>query len=504
MATTAEWRWRPGQERVAHAILDAMLTSTRVLIEAYPGIGKTRAALWACSASDTDAIILVRTRNEASVYVSEARKMSLVVIPLLARYGFCPVFRHVPRSIFYDLCRRIRSSNICNYYNNTVWRLFRSETIELVLDMASKCSSIEEIAERLVENNRCPFTASLMASKCAKFVVATYPYYLDESIRETVFSEIARERFTIFDEVHTLFTEYISRFRFLDLGEALATLRTAYRALRKVAKRNPDQFEYVLNMVARGIEAAKLLMDRDRRRKRRVSLYDAASEVEEALSEVLDASISFTHGGFLAVPAKLEVPETFAGMSAYIPKTLAKLGLSARTVEVPPPQPLVKARIVSGVTTRYRDMDEEMETRIGRELESILRTCERPTLVVFPSKRVAEEIARRIELDLLRFAAWRGDPSLEDPIHVDVAGGRLAEGVNVPYRAIIVVGLPYPSPSPAMKAVISRLGFEAAEDVMKIRLLQALGRGTRAGARAWILDERAHNLELPSWIEVEE
>ncbi len=152
------------------------------------------------------------------------------------------------------------------------------------------------------------------------------------------------------------------------------------------------------------------------------------------------------------------------------------LGPDARCVDVPSHFPSENCRYVydPSVSTRYEDLHEDpralprLADRVGRVLEALPGK----TAVFFPSfelmRKVLEaglqsqlppnpflEYARLPTTDLWRsIEGWKSDP--HSSVLVGVAGGRLAEGVDYPETdldAVVLVGIPYPTPSAKRRAL---------------------------------------------------
>jgi DNA excision repair protein ERCC-2 len=186
----------------------------------------------------------------------------------------------------------------------------------------------------------------------------------------------------------------------------------------------------------------------------------------------------------------------------------------------PSPFPPERRRVVyaDGVTTRYEELtrDPEAVGRLREEVRRLLASCRRNTLFLFPSyglmelfldlagdSRAPVYVERRGmgQGELMRaLDSFRRSPS----VFFAVVGGRVSEGLDFPDReleVVVMVGIPYPKPTAAMRALISYYDWKFGKGweygvlaPTTRRILQGIGRLIRSeGDRgiAVILDRRA-------------
>ncbi len=186
----------------------------------------------------------------------------------------------------------------------------------------------------------------------------------------------------------------------------------------------------------------------------------------------------------------------------------------------PSPFPSENLRVVylDGVTTRYEDRmtDPRVLERLKEEVRYLLTSCNRNTLVLFPSyeqlssyEDIAKEARVPIHMEergmdqakLMRtLDAFRSSTSA----FFAVAGGRVGEGLDFPNReleVVAIVGIPYPKPTAALRALVNyydwkfQRGWEYVVHAPATRrLLQSIGRLIRSETDrgiAIILDRRA-------------
>lgn len=151
------------------------------------------------------------------------------------------------------------------------------------------------------------------------------------------------------------------------------------------------------------------------------------------------------------------------------------IGLSSKITfrKYPSPFPPENRKVVytPGLTTRWQDLknDPSMKTRLEKTIADLCNSVDKNTLVFFTSynsmssmrgyleshiqKRLYWEESRNAQRNASNLAAFR---SRRDGVLFCVMGGKFAEGIDFPGEELcfaIVVGIPYPPPSPEMKAM---------------------------------------------------
>jgi DNA excision repair protein ERCC-2 len=178
--------------------------------------------------------------------------------------------------------------------------------------------------------------------------------------------------------------------------------------------------------------------------------------------------------------------------------------------------------IISGFTTRFEARDEAMIQRIQRIITEVVekaRSYGWGVLVYFPSYELLEWTKETITADLIlweaRGASQEGVDSLVREftsrqgglVLCAVAGGRLAEGVDLPADLVIILGVPFSPPTPRQERLIRRLS-EAVGDKEKAwkyamalpavwKTIQAAGRAVRGPENSTIVllvDDRYRSL----------
>jgi Rad3-related DNA helicase len=178
--------------------------------------------------------------------------------------------------------------------------------------------------------------------------------------------------------------------------------------------------------------------------------------------------------------------------------------------------------ITTGITTRFEARDEVMVERVQRLLLTVAeksRAHSWGVLVFFPSYELLEWVKETITAEPIlweaRGASQEGVDSLVREftsrqggrVLCAVAGGRLAEGVDLPADLVVIVGVPFSPPTPRQERLLKRLS-EVVGDKGKAwryamalpavwKVVQAAGRAVRRpedSAVVLLTDDRYSNL----------
>jgi len=170
------------------------------------------------------------------------------------------------------------------------------------------------------------------------------------------------------------------------------------------------------------------------------------------------------------------------------------------------------------VTTKYNTLNEDEVKKISDIILKIVSTIRKNAIVYFPSYSLLERVNSYIDMpDILREKKNIGQENFMDMVRefrsggrlmFSVAGGRASEGMNFPgnqLELIIIVGIPYPKPDAANKALFDyyerrySAGWEYSVTIPAVvKIRQEIGRLIRSSrdiGAAVILDKRARNLK---------
>jgi Rad3-related DNA helicase len=182
--------------------------------------------------------------------------------------------------------------------------------------------------------------------------------------------------------------------------------------------------------------------------------------------------------------------------------------------------------IMSGFTTRFEARDEAMIERIHRLLTEVTKKARAHSwgvLVFFPSHELLEWTKETMTADDSIIILWEARGASQEEVDslvreftsrqgqgrvlCGVAGGRLAEGVDLPADLVVIVGVPFSPPTPRQERLIRRLS-EAVGDKEKAwkfavalpavwKVVQAAGRAVRGpedSAIILLVDDRYSSL----------
>jgi Rad3-related DNA helicase len=168
--------------------------------------------------------------------------------------------------------------------------------------------------------------------------------------------------------------------------------------------------------------------------------------------------------------------------------------------------PDVTVYLVSGLTTKFEARDEVMIERVQRLLTEVAEKARSHgwgVLVYFPSYELLEWTKETMEATTAEIL-WEARGASQEEVDslvreftsrqggrvlCAVAGGRLAEGVDLPADLVVIVGVPFSPPSPRQERLLKRLS-EVVGDKEKAwryamalpaiwKVVQAAGRAVR-------------------------
>jgi DNA excision repair protein ERCC-2 len=186
--------------------------------------------------------------------------------------------------------------------------------------------------------------------------------------------------------------------------------------------------------------------------------------------------------------------------------------------------PEVTYYFVSGLTTKFEARDEVMIEQVQRLLAGVVEKARSHgwgVLVYFPSHELLEW-TRETYADENEAILWEAKGASQEEVDslvreftsrqggrvlCAVAGGRLAEGVDLPADLVVIVGVPFSPPSPRQERLLKRLS-EVVGDKEKAwryavtlpavwKVVQAAGRAVRRpedSAVVLLVDDRYEHL----------
>ncbi|MEM4384266.1 MAG: helicase C-terminal domain-containing protein [Candidatus Caldarchaeum sp.] len=155
----------------------------------------------------------------------------------------------------------------------------------------------------------------------------------------------------------------------------------------------------------------------------------------------------------------------------------------------------LRAYVVTGITTRYPQRDEQLYEDAGWLIGECSKTGK--LLVFTPAYEVSSEILRRCDGGILVERAGMSQEEAETVaaefsgdggrVLMTVYGGRLSEGVDLPSDIVLMIGVPFARPTPRSQKLLKTLksyGFDEDEAWLHGVALPALFSAVQAAGRA--------------------
>lgn len=461
-------------------VYDELKRGNSVVVEAYPGFGKTRLGARMLSAFER-AVMAVRTHEEMSEvfgFLGSSKGVAYAYgKPKLCyrlddfEYGYCRAMLSVGR------CRPTPSNR------DVAW-------------VAATFRRPEDVREEAKRRNRCLYFAMRVLAQSHGKLVTTYDYLASNP------SALKKKDVAILDEAQTLldyvdevvvavdgtFVEYTARALKSDESTRFAAyaLRVAYRRSAGIHD-FVEKLETVLSGVgpvqspvaSLAVETLESIVESYRRR-----WYSSDGRVHYFMSSTLPSLARFE-------------PKLLLG--AYLPPPF----LAAKNVVRVHGGARVEMVIDGDLTSQYETRGEDVYAGYARKIAEYARS-DVGNLAVFPSRAFMEEVLSRVGDDV-RSRVLRepvGDSVPSGKVLVDVAGGSYTEGVNIRnLGCVIVCGMPYPEPNPVLSLVSRAYGCDMYAYIALSRTLQAVGR-MRGGGVAYAIDRRFRNhmSKVPPWV----
>jgi len=473
----------PNVESLANYVADVVLKQGKsVVLEAYPGFGKTMLAAHVLSQVKRG-LVAVRTHNEIfEVYNFLTDKKGTVYA-----YGK-PKICYVQSSFTYRQCRA----------HQLLGRCVLSFGSGDVAWLAATLRKPSEIVEYEKKHGKCLYKAIRMLAKKTRKVIATYDYVVSNS-------EVLEDRdILIFDEAHhilsymdELIVEIDNQFIELlveNLKQDVETRPLAY-ALRATFKKSKTVAEFMDKLldVMRGCPTSA---DSEY-----VNLIDRVVTMYYSGKYHVEGGKCYVLTDVLPKLAKLG-NRVMLGM--HLPPFFLQVDKNVEYIAVEG-EPRISVTIDTSLTTKYTERSDEIYREYAKKIEGYL-TDTAGNLVVFPSRSVLEEVKKHFRDAVVNRVVEVKESIDSIPsggVVLDVAGGRLTEGVNIANLSnVVVAGMPYPEPTPQLNLLSKVFGFENVYTyIALLRTYQAVGR-IRAKGTAVLIDGRFYTYrdKLPKWV----
>ncbi len=452
--------------------------------------------------------VLWLTRTASQVHHIAAETGSL---PVYGRRVLClhETVSQVEQRRFNSACRATRMAGRCPYYPG------RPKAVK-----ENSVGSLKEHGRRLMT---CPYEIQMVSIPASKALVATHRQL---SVIGWLFAKWrwSRERtLLVVDEA-----QHILR-GVLEMTRDSISLRALKRASKEAARygfkdvanqlteaveeysRYPDG-EHEVDDVLPDVSELEVIGEEIQDLKLRENLVPASHVLA-----VADFKLSLSHQKLLLVregarvfleataDPREELQRIYDGWRAVVTMTAT---LDAELVERltgsevtllragwPFEEDNLRAYVVTGITTRYPQRDEQLY----EDAAWLIRECSKTgkLLVFTPAHEVSSEILKRCDGGILAERAGMSQEEAETVAAefsgdggkalMTVYGGRLSEGVDLPSDIVLMVGIPFARPTPRSQKLLKTLksyGFDEDEAWVHGVALPALFAAVQAAGRA--------------------
>ena len=441
------------------------LDISNIVVEAYPGWGKTKLAAMIADRAESVAVV---TRTHEEMY--ELMRFSRGgLIPLFGKEKLCLMWRKGEDVSVYRYCNRLRTLGLCRY------RYTASH--ELIRWLAGRKPRPEEVAKKAKSLGVCPYPSILTLASKARKVVTTYGFAY-------TYKNVLDKKLVIYDESHEILNILAGLVERID-DTYIETLVASLK--KKVETRRLAYFIRACWRKSNSFREFVRLLER------------APADVD---NEFIDSIVSLFYsnkiywegkvGYILKKPVIKDSGQLF--LTAYLPPFFMKAIPNLKMVRIPTDVSL-NVIIDTDVTSRYEERSDETYRLYAEKIEDYY-VANTGNLVVFPSYEFMEKVKQYLSDYIL--AKVKPPEAIrtikEGDIVFDVAGGVGTEGVNPSplLKRVIVVGLPYPPPTGELNLLSKLYGFDAVYTYMGLlKVVQAVGRlRFRENADAVLIDRR--------------
>jgi DNA excision repair protein ERCC-2 len=506
------------------------------VVEAPTGLGKT-AAVWAAVrtyALERKLKVLWLTRTASQVRQVSAETGTT---PVYGRRLLClhEVISRVDQRRFNQACRATRQAEMCPYYPGK--------------PKAIKATTVSELKDAGRKTMTCPYEIQLLSLSASTALVATHRqlgligWLLAKwrAGRENIILVLDEGQHVVQDAL-TMVKDSISiktvqkaaleavKYGFKDIANRLEEAVEYYEGLLPAdgEMEADDRLPDYEDLTVAGEEAQeKKLRENYAPASHLLSLADFKASLAgrkpllvregkslrlEATADPQEALQRVYHGWVKTVTLSATVSAEFLEAILGEEVTLLRAGW--------PYGDNLRAKIVTGLTTKYEARDEQMVEDI-RWVLGLTQKCDGKALVFLPSFDILEAVTDG--LDLLREGKGMSQEdvdrlvsefnSSEKPL-VAVYNGRLSEGIDLSANTVLLIGIPFSPPTTRTAKLLRRLteilGSEDKARLYDVILpglwsaLQAAGRAIRGpedSATAYLIDNRYRKLLhlFPRW-----
>jgi DNA excision repair protein ERCC-2 len=529
---------RAYQADLANRLFETLTSTRHAVVEAPTGLGKT-SAVWAATKSFAEekklrVLWLTRTASQVRQVASETG-----ATPVYGRRLLClhEVISRIDQRRFNMACRATRSTGRCPYYPGK--------------PKAIKTTTVSELKDAGRKTMTCPYEIQLLSLSASTALVATHRqlgligWLLAKwrAGRENIILVLDEGQHIVQDAL-TMVKDSISiktvqkaaleavKYGFKDIANRLEEAVEYYEGLLPAdgEVETDDRLPDYEDLIVAGEEAQeKKLRENYAPASHLLSLADfkaslagrkpllvregkslrleATADPQEALRRVYD-------GWAKTVTMSATVSAEFLEVILGEEVTLLRAGW--------PYDNNLRAKIVTGLTTKYEARDEQLADDI-RWTINLVNDTGKKSLIFMPSFEMLEVTTNGLVLDLLKEGKGMSQEDVdrlvsefansEKPL-VAVYNGRLSEGIDLSANLVLLVGIPFSPPTTRTAKLLRRLTeILGSEDKARLygvilpglwSALQAAGRAIRGpedSATVYLLDSRYRKLMrlFPRW-----
>ena len=209
------YRFRKGQNEIIKDIENVLENSAHMVFEAPTGSGKTIATIYPAvkyaMRSGKKVIYLVHTNSQEHQVIKESKRLGIFSVALQGRANLCPLakerFDGGNAEELALLCSKLKKDvmegkkDACPYYSRYL------EDPEEIRRYIEEVHTAEEIFQRAMELQVCPYEAIKDSLKDATLIVSPYIYFFYPFIRRGLMEKIGisiQDVILVVDEAHNL------------------------------------------------------------------------------------------------------------------------------------------------------------------------------------------------------------------------------------------------------------------------------------------------------------
>ena len=480
--------------KVSDIIFAKLEEGKNVSLEAYPGYGKTFIGLDVLRRFGR-ALYLTRTHYEMFDVINIALHVyNLKIYPAYGREAIC--YRKAPRGIaFPSYCRRQRVLGFCHEKPLT-------RTMFAFLSKMRKPGEIREYAKKL---NTCLYLANKILALKSKYVLTTYAFYFQNP-------EIAENRpFMVLDECHTIL-EALQQ-SVIELSKPFIEL-TILSLKNKAKTENKPELGRLAYILKQAYNKSKSIYEFAEILDSGLDLVPYRTEETYILGKIVDSirnkmfiKENNTHMILTLPPKIFTTKQKMLLMSALIPPFIFR-NVNVHVAVEPSEEVKIPVKVDTSVTTRYKERTEVTPKELADKIEEYYDRNV-GNLAIVPSKELREKVVKILEKKGFKISPIEKIKEVEEgDLIVDVAYGRVAEGVNPSpkLKRVIIAGMPYPPPELRLKLLAKYFGFDNIYTYLALlKSFQAVGRIRKPeGSLAVLIDKRFKEYEekYPTWVKL--